>query len=844
LQNNNTAPSEAAPSGASEAPEAISPISLSLNTIKAGEKVGAQLPPNTVVALEKLGGNIIEETNPQEKEIPSAIIEEINPSQVKLPSPSPTSTPNPFIPGASGPSPSPSPSSGPDTSPPETTITAKPASSVATTTAIFEFESTENGSLYSCQLDNATSTSCLSPKEYTGLSEGSHTFKVSATDAAGNQDLTPAEYSWVVDVSAPQLSNISSNPGRSSALISWTSSEAGIFQIEYGASTNYGLASATTSAANLTLNSLLINTTYHFRILAQDSLNNSTSSADNSFTTTSQAENVIISEIQISGATADDEFVELYNPTTSDIDLTGWKLARRTATATSSYSYNLLTSFPNKIIPAHSYFLVAHPTDYDGGVPSDAVYSSASYYIASDNAVILFSDNGHTIIDMVGFGAAASSENATIANSASHQSVERKSVSTSTAAVLFSGEHKWSGNGYDSDNNSQDFVIQDNPSPQNSLMLTEPRNSLPSLMTTSAWPTWQKNLARTGQLAVASLATSTMAAKWAATTTVTHEFLSRPMLDDEGNIYIGRADGLAKYSSSGNLVWLYSTSTAYAVPLTTSDNTIFFRGVWGLYAINKNGQTKWKYPLSGSAGSNAVLAILSDGTIITQSAEKVYAINQDATLKWVFDPGRAIASSNSISAFVVDSLDNVYVAIDNYIYAISSVGSLLWEKNLGSGYSSLALSSGNILYVSLKTVWPQGGFYALDADNGSIIWANENGYNNLAYLSPVIDSSGQVYNILFTGGGARNFQSYNATSTPNWTVNLGSVWLAAPIITSDNKIYVADQKTIKIFDASDGSLVYTFNSPNDDNLDTYFGAVGPDGAIYTANSTRLYAIGS
>jgi len=32
--------------------------------------------------------------------------------------------------------------------------------------------------------------------------------------------------------------------------------------------------------------------------------------------------------------------------------------------------------------------------------------------------------------------------------------------------------------------------------------------------------------------------------------------------------------------------------------------------------------------------------------------------------------------------------------------------------------------------------------------------------------------------------------------------------------------------------------------PNDDNLDTYFGAVGPDGAIYTANSTRLYAIGS
>ncbi|MEK7067657.1 MAG: PQQ-binding-like beta-propeller repeat protein, partial [Patescibacteria group bacterium] len=336
------------------------------------------------------------------------------------------------------------------------------------------------------------------------------------------------------------------------------------------------------------------------------------------------------------------------------------------------------------------------------------------------------------------------------------------------------------------------------------------------------------------------------------------EFNSRPVLDSSGNIYIGRADGLAKYSSAGNLIWLFSPSAdviekaVYTPPLITSNGTIYFRGALGLYAVNQDGQLRWRYALSGTSGNYAALAILSDGTIITQLAEKITAINQDATLKWIFDPGRAMNSSNSIGAFVVDSSDNIFVTIDNYIYKISAAGSLIWEKNLGSEYSSLALGPDNTLYVSSASWVPvmgfQGGFYALDVNDGSTKWSDVGSFNNHAELAPVVDSSNKVYVIMSYGGAwvsSTKLQSYNAanaTSTPGWTsANLGP-YLAAPILTSDGKIYVTDQKTLKTFSASDGALLGSFNAEDNGDLYTYFGAVGRNGTIYTANAYILYAI--
>src|SRR5215203_3642076 len=79
-----------------------------------------------------------------------------------------------------------------DTTPPDTVINSGPSGTIKTTDTRFTFSSTEANSKFECSLDGADFSACSSPKQYTGLANGSHTFKVRATDAAGNTDQTPA----------------------------------------------------------------------------------------------------------------------------------------------------------------------------------------------------------------------------------------------------------------------------------------------------------------------------------------------------------------------------------------------------------------------------------------------------------------------------------------------------------------------------------------------------------------------------------------------------------------------------------------------------------------------------
>ena len=90
-----------------------------------------------------------------------------------------------------------------DTTPPETTITSGPPATSTSTSASFAFTSSEANSTFQCSLDGGPRVACTSPQTYTGLSIGSHTFGVWATDAAGNTDATAATQTWSVSPSDP-----------------------------------------------------------------------------------------------------------------------------------------------------------------------------------------------------------------------------------------------------------------------------------------------------------------------------------------------------------------------------------------------------------------------------------------------------------------------------------------------------------------------------------------------------------------------------------------------------------------------------------------------------------------
>jgi hypothetical protein len=91
-----------------------------------------------------------------------------------------------------------------DTTAPDTTIASGPSGTVTATTASFSFSATETAT-FGCRLDGAAFAACTSPKDYSALAAGSHTFDVRATDTAGNLDATPATRTWTV--SAPTTSS-------------------------------------------------------------------------------------------------------------------------------------------------------------------------------------------------------------------------------------------------------------------------------------------------------------------------------------------------------------------------------------------------------------------------------------------------------------------------------------------------------------------------------------------------------------------------------------------------------------------------------------------------------------
>jgi hypothetical protein len=121
-----------------------------------------------------------------------------------------------------------------DSTPPDTTIASGPSGTVTATSADFSFSSSEAGSTFECSLDGAAFAPCTSPKSYTALTSGAHTFKVQAKDAALNTDPTPATQTWTIetpaDTTAPDTTIVSGPSGtvpETSADFGFSSSEAG-----------------------------------------------------------------------------------------------------------------------------------------------------------------------------------------------------------------------------------------------------------------------------------------------------------------------------------------------------------------------------------------------------------------------------------------------------------------------------------------------------------------------------------------------------------------------------------------------------------------------------------------
>lgn len=152
---------------------------------------------------------------------------------------------------------------------------------------------------------------------------------------------------------------------------------------------------------------------------------------------------VVVNEVQTAGnGGASDEWVEIFNPCASSVDLTGHKLVYRSASGTTDVSLVSLSGS----MAANAYRLYVG-VSYAGGPSADGTFSNGLSGTAGGVAI---RDANGTIVDSVGYGAAT---NAFVETTAAIAPPSAQSI----------GRHP---NGTDTNNNTFDFKVYTTPSPK------------------------------------------------------------------------------------------------------------------------------------------------------------------------------------------------------------------------------------------------------------------------------------------------------------------------------------------------------------------------------------------
>jgi hypothetical protein len=166
--------------------------------------------------------------------------------------------------------------------------------------------------------------------------------------------------------------------------------------------------------------------------------------------TPSAPSHIVISEFRTSGPSgADDEFVELYNPTGAAVNMGGWQINKSSNCGT--FTLTLVTIPSNTILEPGQHYLVAASGSNSSIPNADQTFSPG---IADTGGLALVSSN--TVIDQVGMCAGTFYHEGNFLQplkGTSNQSYERKPGGDTAC--------------YDTTNNASDFALISPANPQN-----------------------------------------------------------------------------------------------------------------------------------------------------------------------------------------------------------------------------------------------------------------------------------------------------------------------------------------------------------------------------------------
>lgn len=160
---------------------------------------------------------------------------------------------------------------------------------------------------------------------------------------------------------------------------------------------------------------------------------------------------IVISEFRTRGPNGgNDEFVELYNLSTSPVDIGGWRIR---GSSSGGGTNTRATIAAGVTLQPGCHYLLTH-SGYSGAVAGDKTYSSG---ISDNGGIALGMPNG-TIVDQVGLSS----------GSAFKEGTTLTPLTTSTDRGYERKPGGASGSGIDTDRNSDDFGLISPSTPQNS----------------------------------------------------------------------------------------------------------------------------------------------------------------------------------------------------------------------------------------------------------------------------------------------------------------------------------------------------------------------------------------
>ena len=357
-------------------------------------------------------------------------------------------------------------------------------------------------------------------------------------------------------------------------------------------------------------------------------------------------------------------------------------------------------------------------------------------------------------------------------------------------------------------------------------------------LTTSPQPKFHHDNNNTGQSQYKG--SQTNATKWKSARAISNS----PVVGSDGTIYVGWANRLYALNRDGSTKWFYkSDHTIDTTPAIGSDGTIYVGCDGDFIAVTSSGKLKWKHTLDNYVESSP--AIGKDGTIYFGCNDgSMYALYSNGNTKWTYTPkdwywgrtGYPIYSSPAIG-----SDGTIYFGFtEDSLLALNPNGLLKWRydnslNDFGYHYdmeSSPAIGSDGTIYIAST----DGYLYAVNSA-GSLKWTRYTG--GLIMSSPSIAKDGTIY----IASWSNNFYAVKPDSSVKWKfpATFNNIIASSPAIGSDGTIYIgSDDGTLYALNPT-GTMKWKYKTGISIGSSP---AIGSDGTIYFGNdAATMYAIG-